>query len=243
MKKPQNTPAITPAPFSRTPLRLALGAVCLAALTACGGASTSGTVAPVQPVIPTPTGGTTPPVTTPITPTGPLTAAQERNAATALVSRYAPASQPAYASLSAVPTTGAAVYDGYFYGDLANRSDSITDSLIGEMQMRVAFDARSVAITGTVTGLSDADDKDVAGTLRLTDGALNRSGNPNSDATLSASVAGTLTDGAGRNLVVGVRLEGDFLGAKADGIGGEALGAVTVAGDSQDFDGGFIVER
>lgn len=229
-------------PVTSRPVRLGFGALCLATLVACGGGTTT-TMVTEDRVVPTPTGSTPTTPTTPVTPTGPLTPAQERTAATALVNRFAPAMQPTYTALSAVPTTGAAVYEGYFYGNLANRSDAVTDSLLGVLNMRVGFTSTSVTVSGTVTGLSDARDTDLTGTLRLSNGALNRGGSPVNDATLTANVAGTLTDGAGRDLVLGVRLEGDFLGAVPDGVGGEALGAVTVNGVSQDFDGGFIAAR
>lgn len=242
MKKPLNTIPHTSIPFHAC--RLAVGITCLAVLSACGGGgTTTGAVTtPATPVIPAPTGGTdTPVTTTPVT--APLTASQKRNAATTLVSQYAPSGQPVYTALSIIPTTASFTYNGYFYGDLSNRSDDVTDSLIGALQMGVKFTSTSADITGTITNFADGDNADVSGTLRLSNGTLNRNGNPNNDATLSATVAGTLTDGAGRKLDLGVRLEGDFLGAVPDGIGGEALGAVTIDGTSQDFDGGFIVER
>ena len=77
----------------------------------------------------------------------------------------------------------------------------------------------------------------------MSNGSLDRTGNPADDATIGINLAGTLTDDADQDLVFGFALEGDFLGAEYNAVGGAALGRVTVDGVDQDFDGGFIAER
>ncbi len=148
-----------------------------------------------------------------------------------------------YTALNTIPTTGSATYQGYLTGDLANRSDAITNEMIGQLDMAVNFNAQSVGVTGTVTNFVDADDRGITGSLTLSQGALDRAGNPASDPTLRIRATGTLTDHADRDLAMSLYLEGDFLGSTYGAVGGDALGAVTVNGVEQDFDGSFIAER
>lgn len=164
-----------------------------------------------------------------------------RAARSALLDTYADPLD--YTSLSSVPTSGSATYLGYFAGNLADDDDSITDTLIGQIDMDVRFTSSSVSISGSVDNFVDDDNDALGGSLRLSNGSLNRSGNPNSDATLVISAAGTLTDDRGRDLDIGTQLEGDFLGNNHRAVGGEVLGSVTVNGRDQDFDGSFIAER
>ena len=149
----------------------------------------------------------------------------------------------AFVGWASSPTSGSATYNGYAYGDLANTSDAITDSLIGDIEMTVTFTASSATVAGQIGGFEDEDGDDVAGSLTLSGGSLDRSGNPSSDSTFGVSISGTLTDDAARNLVIGGRLEGDFLGSGHAAVGGELLGTVTVDSTSQNIDGGFIAER
>ena len=211
-------------------------------LAACGGGGAT-TPATEEPDIPTPTNPTpgtpTPPTPAP-TPGVAQTGAQMRNGATGLVGDFTPIT---YTALGSVPTSGSATYNGYLYGNLANRSDAVTDSVIGQMAMQVGFTSTSVSISGNVTDFVDASDAAMAGSLTLSNGSLNRNGNPAGDATLTVSANGTLTDSANRALAVGVQLEGDFLGGSYGGVGGEALGKVSVNGADQDFDGGFVGAR
>jgi len=206
------------------------GALCLI-LAACGGGGGSGEAAR-DPVIP---GPSTPDDAAPGTVTGP------RAAATDLLDDWAPGDVPTYTALSAVPTTGGASYAGFLFGDLSDGDGTATDSLFGSLTLAVTFSASAVDFDGSATDFIDSRDDPLSGSLAVSGGTLNRSGNTASDATLrGVSVAGTLRAGDGTTLDVGVQLEGDFLGTTAEAVGGEAIGRVTVAGTSQDFDGGFI---
>jgi hypothetical protein len=212
-------------------LRPVMACLMVSTLTACGGGGGSDPVDEV--VIPDVPDGTTPDTST----TG------QRAAATALLATWAPTNPPVYTSLAAVPTTGGADFDGYVFGELANDSDDITDSVIGALTLDVDFNATGATFSGSATDFVGSDDTDLTGTLTVTGGELNRNGSPASDATIDVSLAGTLTDNAAHDLVFGFELEGDFLGSDYNAVGGEALGSVTVDGIDQDFDGGFIAER
>lgn len=214
--------------FSMRPLT---ALVLAATLAGCGGGGggDSPTVGPNAPD----NAGTITPVET-----GP------RAAATALLEKWAPVDPPLYTALADVPVSGSASYDGYLYGELANGSDAITDSVIGELTLSVDFDPDDTAFSGSVRDFIDADGGDLTGNLQISGGALDRSGNAADDATIRRVAAdGVLTDAQGRALEIGLKLEGDFLGSDHDAIGGEVLGSVTTDGATQDFDGGFIAER
>ncbi len=57
------------------------------------------------------------------------------------------------------------------------------------------------------------------------------------------AATGTLTDSAGRKLLVETRAGGDFLTDPAHAMGGEVLGRVIHEGRAQAMTGGFIAER
>ena len=201
-----------------------------ATLSACGGAGTPSVTDPPPGKIPTPVGGG-----------GGGSASggpEKRTAAAALVTEYAPSLPIAYTALSAVPTSGSATYQGYYYGEIADTSQN----LIGDLRMVANFNGSSVGISGSVLDIYDAGDNAVSGTLSLSNGSLDRSGDPAGDATLSADVTGTLTTSS-QSIVIGAQLEGDFLGAVYDAVGGAVLGSATINGTRRNFDGGFIAEK
>lgn len=202
-----------------------LAPICLASLLfACGG------------------GGAPPTVDPPIPdPDGPLTGGTggaKRTNATALIDTYAPALPITYTTLTAVPTSGSATYDGYFYGSVSGGPQN----LVGDLSMAVQFTASSITVTGGVTDVYDGDDTALTGSLTLGAGALDRGGDPNADATMTATLTGSLNSGSD-TIAFGVQLEGDFLGGTYDAIGGAAIGTATIGSASSDFDGGFIAER
>lgn len=172
----------------------------------------------------------------------PQTVSGLRGAAENLLDVWVPNSAPSYTPLTAVPTTGSATYSGFVFGDLSD--GTVRDRLIGRLELETDFSASSASFNGTATDFVDADDAPLSGSLTVSGGHLNRDGNPASDATvLGVSLDGTLRDGDGVTTTLEVVLEGDFLGASADAIGGAALGRATVASESLDFDGGFIAAQ
>lgn len=148
-----------------------------------------------------------------------------------------------YTTLNTIPQSGNASYSGFAYGTLANTSDTITDSLIGELSVSVSFGPSSTSLTGNITDFVDQDGDALSGTLALTSGEFDRSGSPNADSTVGITVSGNLTDDTSQTLAINGRLEGDFLGSDHLAIGGEFLGTVVSNGDNQNLDGGFIAER
>lgn len=205
----------------------------LTVLTACGGGGGSSTDIPVttDPGIPNPISG----------PAGPST--QGGRTVSALLNDWASSTPLDYTSLSAIPATGSASYDGFLYGVLSTTGGRQTESLIGRLSLDVGFAASDINITGTASDFTANETTPLSGTLTVAGGRLNRGGNPASDATLQGvGVTGTLT-GGGDTRVFGLALEGDFLGAQADALGGDALGRVRVDGTDQNFDGGFIAEK
>ena len=205
-------------------------------LAACGG---SGGETPV--VITPPAAPTTP--TTPTSPPtgGAQTGTQMRSAANGLLTTYA--NPVSFTAISSIPSSLTATYNGYAYGNLANTSDGITNTLMGQLAMTVSLTSNAATVTGTISNVTDDADNALAGQLSLLSGSLDRAGDPNADATFGAGFLGTLTDTANRDLTVGGQLQGDFLGSNQAAIGGNLLGTVTVSGAIQQINGGFIAER
>lgn len=214
----------------------ALGGVILLGA-ACGGSSaTTPTVQPAPEPAPTPAPAPEPAPT----PASGQSLNQMRTAQSGLISEYSPVT---YTQLSRIPTTGTFTYNGYMGGTLSNSSDTVTDSVTGQMTAQITLTDSGAQVGGQVRNFRDASNAPMTGNLTLSGGALDRDGNPQSDVTLTMSANGTLRDSAGRDLVFGTRLEGDFLGSSHNAVGGDALGRVTYNGTSQNFDGTFIAER
>lgn len=158
----------------------------------------------------------------------------------AMVADYNPV---VYTRMSTIPQSGAITYNGYLSGSLSNTSDVLTDTMVGALEMDIAFNGAGVTVSGRADGFRDSNGRSLTGELTLSSGDLDRDGDPNVDPTFTLSADGTLVDHQGRNLVFGTHLEGDFLGTSHNAVGGDALGRVTYNGTSQDFDGIFIAER
>lgn len=213
---------------TREYLRLSGACAALLTLAACGGGG-----GPSVTEDPTP-GPANLNVETPRTVTG------LRGGAVALLDIWAPNGIANYTGLASVPSTGSATYEGFIFGELSE--EAVVDSLAGRLTLEATFDANDITFGGSATDFVDQQDAPIDGTLQVSGGTFNREGNPASDATLrGVAVAGTLEDGDGTQMVVGVQLEGDFLGTTANAIGGEAIGRVTIGSTTQDFDGGFVV--
>ncbi len=194
-------------------------------LASCGGGGQSPTETPDPPPNPTPQ---TEPVAM-------------RSAMSDLLDFYA--NPISYTTLSQIPTTGSARYTGYLSGELSNSSDTIPDSLIANLTIDVEFGATTFVASGQATNFFDDANEPVTGSLVLAVGQLDRSGNPNDDATFTMTADGQLTTAGGDQFDISSRLEGDFLGAQHNALGGAALGRATAGGQLQDFDGSFIAAR
>lgn len=211
------------------PLRCLCAALLLVVLAACGGGASAPTRGPDIPGPGAPGDQ------------APRTVSGLRGAALDLLDVWVPSGVATYTSVATVPTTGSATYGGFLYGDLSDGDAEVLESVVGRLTLEVTFTAGDPDFDGVARDFVDSRDAPLSGTLAVSGGALNRNGNPANDATLrGVSVAGTLRDGAGTDMVFGVQLEGDFLGTRVDAIGGEAIGRVSVGRTTQDFDGGFI---
>ncbi len=170
----------------------------------------------------------------------PQTISGLRGGAEAIIDQWVPNGVPAYTTLSNVPSSGTATYDGFVYGDLSN--DAVANSLIGFLTLEIGF-AGDLSFAGTATDFVDQADAPFDGTLDVSGGTFNRDGNPASDATVrGVGLSGTLVDQEDVAWTVGIQLEGDFLGVTAQAIGGEAIGRLTSGATVSDFDGGFIAD-
>ena len=230
----------------RAGLGLLMGAVACGLVACGGGAATTPVVENPPDVTPTPTPDPEPtpapdptPTPAPEPDTGPSADAM-RASQTSLIAQYQPVT---YTALTAVPASGWAEYDGYLSGTLSNGSDDLTDTIVGDMSLRVGFTSTSATVSGNASNFRDDDNAAMDGSLTFANGSFDRDGNPNSDVTLTFTANGTLTDADGNALAFGTQMEGDFLGDRHNAVGGEVLGRVTHAGTTQNFDGAFIAER
>lgn len=204
--------------------------ILLSAISACGGGSaTTPNVSPA-PTSPVPS----------VLPSSAPTSAEMNSVQKTLIAGI---SSTGYTDLRTIPVSGGATYEGIISGDLANTTDRLTDTVIGELALNVSFNASSAAVSGTAANFRDDNGEAMTGNLVFSGGALNRDRDPENDATLTLLADGNLRDATGRNLVFGVRLEGDFLGDTYNAVGGDALGRVTYDDTIQDFDGTFIAKR
>ena len=147
-----------------------------------------------------------------------------------------------YTDMARVPIMGSASYNGYISAQLSNRSDDVTDTLIGELHLEVDF-AASDMVTGSADGFLDDTGSALTGTLNLSGGSLDRDGDPNTDATFTFEGTGELVNAGGRTLVLLTTFEGDFLEENLSGVGGDVLGQVIVDGSTQSLGGFFIGTR
>ncbi|EBA11809.1 hypothetical protein RCCS2_17811 [Roseobacter sp. CCS2] len=158
--------------------------------------------------------------------------------ADAMIERLQPV---AFTDPSMAPISGTASYAGYFLGQMANTNDNLSDSLTGEMDIRVDF-ADTEMVSGTVFGILDDNGDAISGQIDLTGGILDRDGDPNVDATLSFEGNGMLTDINSNNINLDLVFEGDFFGADVAGVAGNILGRAESNGTSQAVGGVFIAE-
>lgn len=155
-----------------------------------------------------------------------------------LVAKFSPV---AYTELTDVPPVGSASYRGFVSAQLSNTSDNVTDTLIGELSIDVNF-AESDIVTGAAEGFLDENGLPLTGMLVLSNGTLDRAGDPNTDATFTFAGAGSLVDASGQTLNILANFEGDFLENNYSGVGGDFLGQIIVDGNAQSLGGLFIAE-
>lgn len=163
------------------------------------------------------------------------------NDASALEARFT--NPLAYTEMAQIPMSGVAAYNGYYFGELLNGSAVGVENLIGKLALNLEFSPYSTSVSGAVGNFSDSNNEPLSGQLELSHGALDRAGNPNTNATLTSRSIGSLTTAQGITLQFEVYLEGDLLGADHDAVGGNLVGGVTSENLVFSFDGYFIGER
>lgn len=147
-----------------------------------------------------------------------------------------------FTNLADVPTTGSASYNGYLTGFLSNTPANLPNSLSGNVHLQVSFGS-DFAISGTAENFLDDMGFPLAGSIILSDGQLNRLGNPTVDATLSFRGDGSLENRYSKQIEVSSVFQGDFIGITGEGIGGDVLGRVTSEGTDFRLAGVFVVEK
>ena len=147
-----------------------------------------------------------------------------------------------YTDLATIPVTGGANYEGFISAELSNTTDDVTDTLIGQLHLNVSFDPGEM-VTGQADNFLDDAGEALTGTLALSQGSLDRGGDPDMDATFTFRGEGDLQDSNGRTLTLTTVFEGDFLEEDYFAVGGDVLGQVTVEGDDQTLGGLFIGRR
>ena len=125
---------------------------------------------------------------------------------------------------------------------MADSAEDLPDSLIGNLTIEIQFGS-VLSLSGRADNFFDESNLAVAGALTLTTGELDRVGNPNLDATLVMTMVCELTDSDGHQMDLASQMEGDFIGAQHNAIGGAVFGRITSEGTIQDFDGSFIAAR
>ncbi|SHH18816.1 hypothetical protein SAMN05444003_2382 [Cognatiyoonia sediminum] len=148
-----------------------------------------------------------------------------------------------YTEIHAIPTTGRSVYEGYLSSELSDQTDNFPDELIANLKITVRFEANGVNATGRATNFHDENDDALNGSLVLSAGQLDRTGNPNNDATFTVALNGDLEAQNGQIRSIESRLEGDFLGSQQNAIGGKLFGRARKGGSAQNIDGSFIAAR
>lgn len=183
------------------------------------------------------TGSAEPPLTSnPVA----LTAAQVyARDASSLIQSFQPIE---FTDLSLLPGSGTVIYDGFLLGQLANLDDDLTDSFAGKLSLIVRFESDQM-VTGIIQDVVDEDGNSLTGQLTLSGGNLNRSGNPNVDATFVFQGEGELTTNKQELILFDLEFEGDFLGSNNEGIGGDVLGRASTNNGSQAVGGLFILEN
>jgi len=111
------------------------------------------------------------------------------------------------------------------------------------MKITVRFTANGVSTIGRATNFCDENNNALSGSLVLSAGQLDRTGNPNNDATFATGLDGELEAQSGQIRSIETRLEGDFLGAQQNALGGALFGRACKGGIVQDIDGAFVAAR
>ena len=129
------------------------------------------------------------------------------------------------------PAGGSASYQGVAALDIEVPSGSL--AMLGAMTITANF--ATDAITGTGIGFRDENNALYSGSLILTNGAINRLADPNSEFTYDGDINGILS-GPVADFTISGTLMGDFFGAQPDATGG-----VITAGSTSALGSGVVL--
>jgi len=180
-------------------------------------------------------GGTT---TAPLEPT-PAFATRD-SAAQAMIAAFDTAR---FTPLADLPTQDTVTYNGYMGATIFNNIGNPVTRIIGDASIALSFGQTRVTASGNVTDFIDETQGPMDGQLVLSDGILNRGGDPLVDPTFTAQASGALRWPNRLNRQVDIVLEGDLRGTGSAAIAGEILGQHMASGGNGDVIGSFILER
>jgi hypothetical protein len=148
-----------------------------------------------------------------------------------------------YTDPASLPRTGSATYEGVIGLDLDDRfyNDTADYDIGGQLRLNAGFAGNSV--TGSATNFYTATNQPLGGTLRITNGVIDRGADVFSEYTWDADIAGTLTGERNGPMAIDGVVLGDFFGPGATFVGGIVEGDACQRGVCTGFDGNFGGQR
>ena len=143
-----------------------------------------------------------------------------------------------YTPPSGLPLSGAASYAGVI--GLQTETVSADLALSGVLRLDVNFLAGS--LSGSATSFVDQNDTAYGGTLTIANGVLDRTADPVTGFTFSATVSGAIS-GGGENFAITADLNGDFLGPAHNAVTGPIAGSASGSVPNGYLFGDFIAAR
>lgn len=148
-------------------------------------------------------------------------------------------------SADQLPVSGTATYAGYLLL-AAYDNTGASDDFIGDVDMDATFTAAGATLNGQVTNFQDnADEKPVAGTLRLNNGVLDRTASltnpdkPGTQHSFFVNADGTLTNQAGDTFAFDSVIYGDVVGTDGSLLTGQVSGDAVINGVTESAGGTF----
>ena len=141
-----------------------------------------------------------------------------------------------------LPTQGRAEYNGYMRARLPTGEDGALLQYLGDLNLDVNFAAARDQIAGSATGFATGGSERLDGTLRIAQGDIYPTTDPQVAYSFDGDVTGNLTDARGTYIIDG-SIEGEFLGRDQRAVSGLVFGDVTGPDGLALFDGTFAAEK
>ncbi|SMX24682.1 hypothetical protein [Boseongicola aestuarii] len=142
-----------------------------------------------------------------------------------------------YTDPSTLPASTTATFEGVIA--IATLDESL--EVLGDLELIADFNGPG-GVAGSATNFVDETSNPYTGTLTISNGAIDRTADINTEFTYSARIDGPLT-GASDTYVFDGFLDGDFIGNEYDYAFGFAEGTVTSDLETSEFTGIFAAER